>query len=111
MHAVRSFAARCLRELGYHVIEASNGGDALAIAASLARPIDLLLTDVSMPGMRGTELALRLAGRQPGLRVVLMSGYADASVLDAALHDGDTAYLPKPYSRDTLAQAVRSALD
>lgn len=109
--AVRTFAARCLLELGYDVIEATHGDEALAIATTIDRPIHLLLTDVSMPGMRGTELALRLAGRRPDLRVVLMSGYADASILDAALSDGATGYLPKPYSRDALSQAVRSALD
>jgi two-component system cell cycle sensor histidine kinase/response regulator CckA len=109
--AVRNFAARCLHELGYDVIEAAHGDEALAMATTIDRPIHLLLTDVSMPGMRGTELALRLAGRRPDLRVVLTSGHADASILDTALQDGATGYLPKPYSRDALAQAVRSAFD
>jgi CheY-like chemotaxis protein len=109
--AVRGFASRCLRQLGYTVLEASHGEEALAIATSLTTPLDLLLTDVSMPGIRGTDLAIRLAARQPGLRILLVSGYADASILDSALTDRDTGYLPKPYSREGLAQAVRAALD
>ena len=90
--------------------QASHAEEAIAIATELTSPIDLLLTDVTMPGMRGTELATRLAARQPGLRVLLMSGFADASVLDTALSNG-TGYLPKPYSSEGLAQAVRAALD
>jgi two-component system cell cycle sensor histidine kinase/response regulator CckA len=72
---VRGIAGRILREHGYHVIEASGGAEALGLAAREAGGIDLLLSDVVMPGMGGAELADRLRRAQPGVRVLHMSGY------------------------------------
>jgi two-component system cell cycle sensor histidine kinase/response regulator CckA len=107
--AVRDFGRRCLTDLGYRVIEATGGQHALKVARAHDGPIDLLLSDVVMPGLRGPELAARLARQRPGIRVVLCSGYAGGeTVADAGSH---ATYLAKPYSVETLCRVVRATLD
>jgi CheY-like chemotaxis protein len=104
---VRALAELILTRYGYTVLSASDGEDALRIADQHAGPIDLLVTDIVMPRMRGTELAERLTSRRPETGVLYMSGYADASALgkvDAA------AIVPKPFSEETLAGLVRETL-
>jgi two-component system, cell cycle sensor histidine kinase and response regulator CckA len=106
--AVRAFAAQVLRSLGYRVVEAADGVQALQ-QAELVQPIDLLLTDIMLPRMSGTLLAHELVTRQPTLRVLYMSGYAD----HAKLPDGTALgplVLPKPFGRAELARAVRVML-
>jgi signal transduction histidine kinase/CheY-like chemotaxis protein len=107
--AVRQFAVESLQRQGYFVLVASSGEDALSIANAYDGTIHLLLTDVVMPGMKGPELASRLRAMRPGMRVVLMSGYAADVVTDGDL--ADAALLPKPFSPAALARAVRTALD
>jgi signal transduction histidine kinase/ActR/RegA family two-component response regulator len=109
--SVRDLAVRILREAGYTVLAASDGDEALRVAASHGAPIDLLLTDVVMPGMSGKELAQRLAAGQPGIRVLFTSGYVDdAVVLDGILREG-LPFLPKPFSQEDLLLRVRETLD
>ena len=109
--AVRNFVGAVLRSYGYRVLEAVSGEDALALCGRDPSPIDLLLTDVVMPGMNGRGLAERLAVLRPGAGVLYMSGYTE----DAALHEGvqnlDAAFLAKPFSAALLVTAVREALD
>lgn len=109
---VRHFSAEALRELGYSVIEAADGAEALAMLDRGAQ-IDLLFTDVVMPGMTGRELAQRAAERIPSLRVLYTSGYTrdampSGSETGAA---GDAEVLAKPFGVDTLARSIRTALD
>jgi CheY-like chemotaxis protein len=90
------------------VLSAASGDEALALAAETAEHLDLLLTDVTMPRMKGPELAGRLLAARPGMRVIYMSGYNEEPLLggeDAPL------CLQKPFSAQTLARAVRSVLD
>jgi len=103
---VREIAVNALHELGYRTLEAENGPVALD---RLARgdPIDLLLVDVAMPGMNGVELVRRARKRQPALRALFATGYAD---IDAFEHVGDDLLLQKPYRLETLADLVRRAL-
>jgi two-component system cell cycle sensor histidine kinase/response regulator CckA len=110
--AVRSFARRCLLKLGYKVIEARTGAEALALVAD-GRPIDLLLTDVAMPGLQGSELRRRLRELRPGLRTLFVSGFAQEKVLSDAddADRADLAYLAKPYTLEALARAVRAVLE
>ena len=104
---VRALAELILTRYGYTVLPARDGEDALRIADRHTGPIDLLVTDIVMPRMRGTELAERLTSRRPDIGVLYMSGYADAS----ALGDVDTAAIvPKPFSEETLAVFVRDTL-
>lgn len=107
--AVRPFGRRCLAGLGYTVLEASSGAEALSVVGSFEGSIDLLLSDVVMPGMQGPELARRLSELRPGLRVLYCSGFHQ----NPAATDGasGSAYLAKPYSRESLARAVRASLD
>ena len=111
--AVRNIARESLRVRGYTVLEAPDGDAALLLAAGGegGRAIDLLLTDVVMPGLSGRALAERLVAQRPGLRVLYMSGYTDDAiglhgVLEPGLH-----YLQKPFAPDVLARKVRDVLD
>jgi signal transduction histidine kinase/ActR/RegA family two-component response regulator len=107
---VRAVTGRMLRELGYTVLEAGSASEARNVAASDGR-IDLLLTDVVMPGGNGRELAESLALAHPGLPVVFMSGYtADVVVRQGVVQD-KVAFLSKPFTADALAAALRRALD
>lgn len=110
-HQVRAAACTVLRRSGYTVLEASNGSEALVTAESFPGRIDLLLTDVVMPGMSGPLLAKELLALRPDLRVLYVSGYTPSSVAyDGVLGDG-IAYLQKPVSIKVLLGKVRSVLD
>jgi CheY-like chemotaxis protein len=98
-----------LREAGFEVEAAASGDEALAVAAASA-PLDLLLSDVVMPGMSGPELAHRLRGDRSGLAVLYMSGYTD-DVLDASeLKNPATGFIRKPFGNAALVAAVVDAL-
>ncbi len=110
--AVRRVAERFLRRLGYEVLVASGGAEAIAIVGRLGRPLDLLFTDVMMPGMDGRELTERLRALQPGLKVLFVSGYTgdylqtQTGELPAATH-----FLYKPYEPSKAARLIRDILD
>ncbi|HEX8631704.1 MAG TPA: response regulator [Catenuloplanes sp.] len=107
---LRETVTRSLGKAGYTVLAAADGTAALAAAEQHAAPIDLLLSDVMMPGMLGHELAAHLRGIRPETRVLLMSGYAGGLMNDhGALPPGVTV-LPKPFSENELLIAVRSSL-
>jgi CheY-like chemotaxis protein len=108
---VRAVAREVLRRYGYHVLEARNAGEALLTCERYAQPIHLLLTDVIMPQMSGRELAERLAGLRPGMRVLFMSGYAEGALATGGELKPDIAYLPKPWVPEVLARRVREVLD
>lgn len=101
--AVRRLACHVLDERGYRVLEADSGPAALELADRHEGAIDLLLTDVMMPRMDGRELFERLAVRQPGLRAVFMSGYAEIELTRGR-------FLAKPFAADELVAAVHEAL-
>jgi PAS domain S-box-containing protein len=107
--AVREFVERVLTGAGYRVVAAANGADARAAAATLPA-IDLLFTDVVMPGMSGVELAAGLAAAHPGLPVIYASGYSDGVVPGPAVADR-LRYLPKPFTAEALLARVREVLD
>lgn len=108
--AVRDVVCRMLRRLGYHVLEASGGEEALARMRDGAGPIDLLLTDVVMPGMDGRRLSERARAEQPGLPVLFMSGYTDDTTLLAGVDASGLGFLAKPFELDALGRAVEEAL-
>jgi PAS domain S-box-containing protein len=108
--AVRAVVCRALERAGYTVLEAPGPDDALALALSAGR-IDVLVTDVVMPGMSGTALAARLVASRPGMRVVFISGYTeDATIRSGALPRGQT-FLPKPFDGAAITASVRAALE
>jgi len=108
--AVLRVTARILTHLGYRVLEALHGAEALGIARSEDHAIDLLLTDVLMPEMNGVTLAQTMQGLRPGIRVLYMSGYtADALTAHMSGQSGPEL-VQKPFGVDTMARAVRRAL-
>jgi two-component system, cell cycle sensor histidine kinase and response regulator CckA len=108
---VRTIAGRILNGLGYATLEASNGADALKIAADHPADIQLLLTDIVMPQMNGHSLAEQLKRLRPDLRILYMSGYAENVILRRSALDPGVSFLPKPFSEEAMATRVREVLD
>ncbi len=109
--ALRSLAQEILRDQGYKVIAAGSGPEALELARSHKAPIDLLVTDVVMPGMDGRELADRLGPVHPETRCLFMSGYTDDAVVRRGVREEGMPFLQKPFTIDALALKVREVLD
>lgn len=104
--AVRTLFSQALQQAGYTILEARNGQEALEVFDRIGGNLDLVLTDIRMPLIGGTELAARLLVRRPNLRVLFISGYA------AKVEIGpNAALLQKPFVRADLLRAVRSLLD
>jgi len=108
---VRAIVAEILEPHGYTILAASNGTDALAIARNRHGAIDLLLTDVVMPGMNGRELAESLTAQYPDVKVLFSSGYPVDTVVRTGIADGTIRLIEKPYLPAVLARAVRETLD
>jgi signal transduction histidine kinase/ActR/RegA family two-component response regulator/HAMP domain-containing protein len=108
---VRSVTLRMLQELGYRVVEAGSAAEALARAQEEQGRIDLLLTDVVMPGGSGRELAEALTASRPGIAVLFMSGYTPDVVLRQGVVQESAAFISKPFTPQALAEAIRHALD
>lgn len=109
--SVRTLVRDELRKLGYRVVEAKNGVEACLLATQQAGSLQLLLTDVVMPGMGGRELAQHLSVIKPELRTLFMSGYMDDVGIMAGQEEGTSSFLQKPFTPEVLACAVRNLLD
>jgi two-component system cell cycle sensor histidine kinase/response regulator CckA len=103
---VRRMAARALAEAGHRVLEAGDGREAISVLARAGQGIDLVLTDVAMPGMSGRELADRLRQVRPDVRVIFMSGYADDEIVRRGLLEPDQPFIQKPFTPDVLMRRV-----
>jgi CheY-like chemotaxis protein len=108
--AVRDLTVRILQQLGYHILTASSGAEAVEISRSHAGHIDLLLTDVVMPNMSGRQLADRLLVSRPKTRVLFLSGYTENTVVHHGALDAGVDFLPKPFSRENLSKKLREVL-
>jgi CheY-like chemotaxis protein len=108
--SLRRLVVLMLEEQGFKVLAASNGGDALEIAEHYDGPVQLLLTDVVMPGMTGPELAKRLRGVRPGLKILYMSGYNDSRLVSHDVEQG-VDLLVKPFTPDEFLGRVETACD
>jgi two-component system, cell cycle sensor histidine kinase and response regulator CckA len=109
--AVRLLARTILERAGYRVLDAPEPGAALAAFDEAGAAVDLLLSDVIMPGGTGPELFRRLAARQPSLRALMMSGYTGNAVIDARQLEAGAAFLEKPFTAEGLRRKVREVLD
>ena len=108
---LRKLAQIFLEAAGFRVLPAGCGKDALEVAARFELPFDLLLTDVVMPGMNGRVLAEQLIPRQPGMKVLYMSGYTDTFIAGHGILNPGIHLLHKPFTEDVLIQKVRDVLD
>lgn len=100
-----------LKPLGYKVLSAASGEEALEKAASCQDKIDLLLTDVVLPGMKGQELARLIMARQPGVNVLFMSGFLCPSMAHSDSEQSFDAFIQKPFAPNSLLRKMRKLLD
>jgi hypothetical protein len=108
---VRSLIAEVLTEGGYTVATSATPAEALVRVEDADRGLDLLVTDVIMPGMSGRDLAIRVAASRPGVKVLYVSGYAGEAVIRQGGLSRDDHFLQKPFSEAALLQGVSQALE
>jgi DNA-binding NtrC family response regulator len=95
---VRSLTRTMLARLGYRVLEAESADEALSITSKYEGPLDLVLTDLVMPRMSGTDLVRQMQTARPAIRVLYMSGYTDYGVINQAILTADTPFIQKPFT-------------
>jgi two-component system, cell cycle sensor histidine kinase and response regulator CckA len=108
---LRNLCVRILEQLGYRVLRARNGADAVAEVQGYGDRIDLLLTDVVMPGMNGRELATQLVLQHPEMKVLFTSGYTEDVISHHGVLSEGVSFIGKPYTLSALARKVRGVLD
>jgi CheY-like chemotaxis protein len=109
--ALRKLQVRILTDVGYRVLEATDGAHALRIAAEEVGEIDLVVTDIEMPTLGGRGLVDELHELSPGLRVLFMSGYTDHEILRRGINTAETEFLRKPFTAGELCDVIRAVLD
>jgi CheY-like chemotaxis protein len=109
--SVRVMTFNMLRHLGYEVLQARSGQEALAMVDQHEGTVDLLLTDVVMPGMNGRELAEQLRKHRPQTTVLFTSGYAEDVIVHHGIVDQDINFIPKPFAMQSLGIKLREVLD
>jgi nitrogen-specific signal transduction histidine kinase/ActR/RegA family two-component response regulator len=109
--ALRNLGRSVLRHAGYHVLDTGRGEDALRLVERHARAIDLIVTDVVLPGMNGRQLVEVVRARYPGLKVLYLSGHTDDAVLRRGVEETRVHFLHKPFTPNGLAKKVRDVLD
>ena len=108
--SVRQLVRETLESKGYKVLEADNGEAALQIVSNHSGKINMLITDVVMPGMSGRELSARLCAACPQIKVLYLSGYTEDAIVHEGVIDPDTAFLQKPFTLQMLSRKVREVL-
>jgi DNA-binding response OmpR family regulator len=109
--SLREMLREVLETNGYSVLGARDGAEALRMAAAHGGPIQLMVTDVIMPGMTGPRLADLFAPTRPGMKVLFVSGYSDESVTRYGLIAPGRAFLSKPFGPEVFLRRVRESLD
>jgi PAS domain S-box-containing protein len=107
---VRELASELLESNGYKVLQAANGADAVRLAEKYQEPIQLLLSDVVMPGLDGRKLADQMVRTHPGIKVLYMSGFTDDAIVHHGVLDSGVALLEKPFTKASLLRKVREIL-
>jgi two-component system cell cycle sensor histidine kinase/response regulator CckA len=108
---LRATVRRILVTRGYEVLEACGGDEAFAISRVDSSPLDLILSDIVIPGCSGPEIVSRVRSQSGDVAVVFMSGYTDHAVLQSCLLQPGTHFIQKPFAPDTLAAKIREVLD
>ncbi|HEV3332409.1 MAG TPA: response regulator [Bryobacteraceae bacterium] len=106
---LRRLLCKVVTDASYRILEAVNAQQALQLAAAYSNPIDLLLTDVMIPGMRGPELMDRLRHTRPGVKVLFISGY-DRALIGDRVRDPAVAFLPKPFTPQALLKGINKLM-
>ncbi len=109
--SVRQLVRETLESKGYKVLEADNGQAALQIVSDHPGEIDMLITDVVMPGMSGRELSAQLCVSYPNTKVLYLSGYTEDAIVHEGVLESGTAFLQKPFTLQSLSRKVREVLD
>ncbi|MGO9895810.1 MAG: PAS domain S-box protein [Bryobacteraceae bacterium] len=109
--AVREFTAKVLRQLGYQVLTASGGDEAIRVSDAHSAGIAALITDVIMPGMSGRQVADELKRRRTGIKVLFVSGYTEDMIADHGMLEAGVDFLAKPFHLEDLARKLREVLD
>ena len=109
--ALRKLVRRVLEDDGKRVLDAGNGHEALGVLEHEGERVDLMITDVVMPGMNGPELVAKVAARWPALRVIYSSGYSDSRLAGRGFDEGKVDLLRKPYTLEELRARVADALE
>jgi CheY-like chemotaxis protein len=108
--SVRELVRETLQSKGYTVMEACDGINGMKVAETHHGKIDILITDVVMPGMSGRELAQRVSASRPTIKVLYLSGYTEDAIIHEGVLDPGTAFLQKPFTLQALARKVRDVL-
>jgi DNA-binding response OmpR family regulator len=108
---VRKLAGKILEKQGYRILETFNGDEALVVCERGRSPIHLMLADIVMPGMSGSELAKRVKPLYPEMKVLYMSGYTDDAIVRHGVLEKGVNYIQKPFTMEGLARRVREVLD
>ena len=108
---VRKLAGKILERQGYRILETFNGDEALVVCERCRSPIHLMLADIVMPGMSGSELAKRLKPLYPEIKILYMSGYTDDAIVRHGVLEKGVNYIQKPFTMEGLARKVREVLD
>ena len=110
-HVIRRATVRILKASGYMTLSARDGGEALRVAREFSGAINLLLSDVIMPGEDGRTAAKRIVEKYPSARVLFMSGYTDSIILRQGVELDEINFIHKPFTSSALLKKVRAVLD
>jgi two-component system cell cycle sensor histidine kinase/response regulator CckA len=108
---IRELVSAILAIEGYNVLEAASGPQALKVAGGFGGKIHLLLTDVVMSPMSGSELVKEISPTRPDMKVLYISGFPDDAIVQFGIHQSQVSFLPKPFTPKVLIQKIRSILD
>lgn len=105
---VRQFAVAVLERHNFEALQAADADEAFDVWREENAAIDILLTDIVLPGLRGNEIALKLTAEKPALKTIFMSGFADENFLQSASVPPNSKFLPKPFAPQSLLEVVRN---
>ncbi len=108
---MRKMVHEILESKGYRVFDAENAQRALEVAQTHSQPIDLMITDIVMPGLNGRELAERLSRSNPKMKVLFMSGYTDDKAVRRGVVDANLAFIQKPFTPESLVRKIKTVLE
>jgi CheY-like chemotaxis protein len=107
---VRAFVRSLLSHAGYNVVEARTGAEGLQRAEEIGYKVDLVLTDMLLPEMSGSDMAEKILERRPGLKILFITGYVEGDIVQRCIADLGASFLDKPFAPSVLLQRVRDAV-